>query len=356
MEITISNSMLSHYLRLLIKITPSNPQLDVLNYALFRVKGGELTISATDLEITAIVNCRAKASADGEFLLPARTLFDITDKLTNVDVTLRTDPDFVSITAESFKSRIPTMRAVDFPTMPQPEGAAFTLPAKSLAYLIDRVAYAVPDKPQQYTVNGALLEFNPLTLVSVDGKRLSLATDSFTNKESGEGVVIPHKALDVLNEYCADAETVEFSRSGNHLFFKIDDQLLVTRIIDGKFPNYRPIIPQDCSTVIRASRPFLAAALRRVGVLSEESKAVDFAFHPNLLRLTAQSRVGEAAEDMPVTYEGAPVKICTNGKFVLDFLERAIGSEITIGLKDDVRAMLLQDSGNFLNVVTILRQ
>lgn len=358
MEISINNGILANELRLLNKITPAKPTMAELGHVLFTVDGGECTISATNLEVMMTIGCKqAKVTADGQFLLPAKTLFDIAERLANVDVVMTLDKTHVNISAGAFKSRLSTARVENFPTIPQAEGEILTLPASSLAALIDRVQYAIPDKAQNYVLTGALLILHPtMGLVAVDGKRLSMSIDSHQHPTPIDNVVIPKQTLDVLHDHCDGASQVQFSRAANHLFFGVDNRMLVSRVLDGTFPNYKPIIPQDCSIIIPVSRSLLAAALRRVGVLSEESRAIDFTFKENVLLLTSGSITGDAIEEITVVYTGEPFTVCANGNYVLEFLEHAVNSQISMQFKTTSSPMLLTDGERFLNVITILKR
>lgn len=358
MEITVNNGILANELRLLNKITPSKPTMVELGHVLFTVDDGTCTMAATNLEVMMTIECKqAKVTANGQFLLPAKTLFDIAERLANVDVVMTLDKTHVNISAGAFKSRLATARAENFPKIPQPEGEIITLPASSLANLIDRVKYAIPDKAQNYVLTGALLILHPtLSLVAVDGKRLSMSTDSHQHPTPLDNIIIPKQTLDVLHDHCDGSSQVQFSRAENHLFFGIENRMLVSRVLDGTFPNYKPIIPQDCPIVIPVSRSLLAAALRRVGVLSEESQAIDFTFKDNVLLLTSGSVTGDAVEGVAATYTGDPFTVCANGNYVLEFLEHAVGSQISMQFKTTSSPMLLTDGGRFLNVITILKR
>lgn len=355
MDITINNGVLAHELRLLNRIILAKPPLPALGYIQFKVDDDQLTLSATDLEVMMTVKCAAKTTGTGAVMLPAKTLLDLVEGLVRTDVIMMTEKNTVKVTAGDFASRLQTVPADDFPTLPSPQGTLVTLSASMLKNMIDRVQYAIAEKQQPHCPLGALLQFKPFGLAAIDGQRLSLTTDGQEYPDT-PSVILPSKTLDVLLAHCDGVDTIEFSQAGNHLFFSAGGRLLISRTIDGEFPNYTRMIPKECPISITVERAKLKDALRRVGVFSEESQAINFIFEPNLVRLTSGSATGEADEKVTIQYEGAPLKLCTKGKFVLDFLEHAYGSMVTIQMLSDAGPMLLKDGDRFLNVVTMIKQ
>lgn len=344
MNITCNTTTLAAELRLLTKIAPQKHNIPILSHVLLRAED-QLYLSATDLEIAMSTSCPAAIHETGEATLPAHTLLSILEQLPNGDVTIADD----RITSGGFRSKIAALPVADFPPLPNAEGDTTQLP--TLQQLIERVAYAISDKPQKYVVDGALLSLTGtvMAMVAIDGKRLSVATASRTEGPEHE-VILPSKTLDMLAVQPGD---VVFSRSDRHLFFQYGKRLFISRMLDGKFPNYQRIIPKSNDQKATVDRISLSAALRRVGLVAE---AVYLTFNADQLTLSSQSvEIGDANETVPIMYSGPEIQLCVNWKFVLDFLERAVEPTVTIAIKDDKSPLLLGDGVDFINVVLCLR-
>jgi len=339
MNITCNTTQLAAELRLLTKVAPAKSTLPILSHVLLRAED-QLYLSATDLEIAYSTSCPATIHEIGESALPAHTLLSMLEQLPDGDVTIHKD----RITSSGFTSRIAALPAADFPPLPASEGDMMII--SGLPRLIERVTYAVRDKTQKYILEGALLSLvgNVMAMVAVDGKRLSIATASRSGPDVE--VVLPHKTMDVLQGVTGE---VQFSRSERHLFFKYGRRLLVSRTLDGKFPNYQRIIPRGNDQVASANRVQLSAALRRVGLVAE---TLYLSFEEGRLSLTSRSaEIGDAEEDVQIQYSGPAVRLCVNWKYVLDFLDHAVEPLVSMAIKDSKSPLMLSDGVDYVNVV-----
>lgn len=354
MQILVNTTALAQELRLLNHIVVPKTTSPILLNVLIKADGGLISLTTTDLEIAFQTFCPATVHEPGEITLPAKRLLDMIDQLPDTTVELNMQAGIVLLYSGSFHSRLQTLDADDFPTLPIMEGEITTLPTAKLQEMVRRVQYSISDKGK-YTVNGALFTLTPnlTALVSTDGKRLALTSMAYGGQEIR--TIIPAKALEALLSMFTEP-TIMFSQHGNHLFFKSGDRLLSSRMLDLKFPTYEGIIPRangNKATVVRAS---LAAALRRVGLVAEENGACYFTFQTNALDITSSSAsVGDAAERVVIHYEGEPLKVSCNWRYVLDFLEVCIASNITMELNDHNTPMLLTESGDHIAVVMLMR-
>ncbi len=355
MNITVNTQVLAQELRLINKVVASKPTLPILMNVLLSADGEALRFFGTDLEVGFLTACVAQVAQPGMMTVPAKKLLDMVEQLPDTSVRIWQEKQHVRISSGNFNSRLQAMSAEDFPKMPALEGEAAVLSGTGLRSLIGKVRYAVAEKSTKYTLDGAklMLAGTQAALASTDGKRLSLAT--MTRQEGPEqAVIIPSKALDAL--MLQDDPEVEFSTSKQHLFFTSGHRLLLSRMIDGKFPAYDRIIPRDNDKKAIISRSLFAAALKRVGLVSENNQATYFSFAPGSLEITSSSHeVGDAHEAIAIDYSGDVIKVCASWQFVLDFLEAAAGANIVAELKDNNTPMLLTDGTDFLNVVMLMR-
>lgn len=357
MNVTVINQVLSEELRLLTKVTPQKSTIPVLGYVLFQTTEDGIQLSATNLEVAVRTTCAAKVSVSGVVTLPAKKMLELLDQLPDGPVDIALEEKQVHVTSNNFKSRLQTIPAADFPTLPATEGDVSILPALALKMLIERSSYAIDEKPQKFVIDGAFLSLSDgvAAMVATDGKRLSVATAT-RSPGTAMAVLVPSQTLNVLSALLDGGGDVEISKSERHLFFGTGKRLLISRMIEGTFPKYNRIIPHDCDKKIVVDRGKCAAALRRVNVVADEHQSVYFSAEPGSLHITTSSAgLGDAGETLLVNYNGPPIKICTNARHVLDFLEKATEQLTTLELKTDSTPMLWTDGSDFLNVILVRR-
>lgn len=354
MNVTINTTTLAGELRLLNQVAPQKAALPILSNVLIETDMTGLRFAASDHEVSFQSACLANVDEPGSVTLPAKRLLDMIEQLPDTDVQIYTDRAHVHLRSGTFKSRLQTMSPDDFPARHEPPAEASPLPTAAFQAMINRVRYAISDKGK-YVVNGALLTLTDtvVALVSTDGKRLAVTT--MPRNGTRTSIIVPTKTLDALCSMFSEPQ-IMFSQDDRHLYFQAGARLLVSRTIDGQFPNYDRVIPRDTNKKALVNRAQLAAALRRVGIVSEESLACNLVFSQGSLEISSSSaQVGDADEQVAVDYSGDPIKVCCNWQFLLDFLEAASGQTVTISLKTETSPMMLTDGNEHLAVVMLMR-
>jgi DNA polymerase-3 subunit beta len=352
-QLTVNSQDLAKELRALAKIAPTKPSLPILSHVLLSATD-KLRLSATDLELALSMTCQACIEQPGVIALPVAKLLGLIEQFTDGDVSITSDKQQVVVKSGAFKSRLQAMAPEDFPQLPEPEGVSNMLAGREFRQMIERTRYAIASESSKYLLQGALLTIaGPVAaMCATDGKRLALA--SMAREGADARVILPAKTLDILAS--GSEIDLEFTVGDRHLFFASGGRLLVSRTLDGEFPKYERIIPRDNNNVVTIERTVFAAALRRVGLLAEENRAVYLTFAPQSLELASSSaEVGSADERLPVGYDGPALRVCINGSFVLDFLNEASGQTVTMAIKDANSAVLLTDGDDSLGVIMPIR-
>ena len=354
MNVTCNSQELSAELRLLTKIVPSKPSIPILSHVLLTADDA-LRLYATDLEIGLSTTCHCRIDATGTLALPLAKLASIVEQLPDADVTIAIDGKQAKITSGAYKSRLQALPADEFPALPAVEGASHSLDARAFRAMIDRTRYAIAASGDRYTLQGALLTLaGPVAaMCATDSKRLALTT--MTRAGADASVVIPMMTLDVLSSQHG-AEDIELTVGENHLFFAQGARLLVSRMIDAKFPNYERVIPRANDKTATVNRAALAAVLRRVGLASEQNLAVTLMFADGSLLVSSRSaEFGEAEEPLAIGWESDALTLSINWRYLLDFLEAARGETVTLAMKDAASPILASDGEDFINVIMGLR-
>jgi DNA polymerase-3 subunit beta len=358
MELVVRKTDLLRELQLFQGIVERKNTIPILANVLFEANGAEVKMLATDLEVGLRSKCTATVSKGGSLTLPAKKLYEIIKALPETDVRIEEDKGGVKVAADRFDSRMQTLPREDFPTLPDTAGSVSAeLSREALRQMIAKTQFAITGEDTRYFLNGALFLLRPdsLGLVSTDGHRLAHITVPRTGagKSKGEGdenrVILPRKTLLELGRLLAEGGEgdVLYTRGENHLFFTVGDRLLISRMIDGQFPAFERVIPKNNDKHVEFDRDRLTSAVKRVALLSNErSRAVKFLIDKGKVEIVSSSpEFGEAKEVLMVDYAAAPVTICFNAQYVLDFLGVVETDTVSLDFKDEMSQAVLKPVG-----------
>jgi DNA polymerase-3 subunit beta len=362
MELKISVQELSRALSRSQGIVEKKSTMPILSHVLLEArKPGELVVSATDLDIS-VSGTYAKdvdVAKDGGLCVSARHLFDIVKALPEPTVTLkRQQNNYLEVRSGAAEFRIVGLPAEDFPQLPKFDKVPFVpLDPAVLLGLVERTAFAVSSDETRYNLNGVFFEPSGgvLRLVATDGHRLSLAEAPVDGDfRLKKGVILPKKGIYELRKLLGEAveggeeaPRGELGFAENSAIFRRPGVVLVMRLIEGTFPDYRQVIPKGGEKVVVAGRERLLQTLRRMSLLSsEKSHAVKLDLAAGNLRVAAQNPdLGEAKEDLPVQYAGDPLKIGFNARYLLDVLQVLDVADVRLELADDLSPGVIRPDG-----------
>jgi DNA polymerase-3 subunit beta len=358
MELVVRKNDLLRELQLFQGIVERKNTIPILANVLMEAKGGEVNFLATDLEVGLRSKCNASVAKSGALTLPAKKFYEIVKSLPETDIRIAEDKGGVKVAADRFDSRMQTLPREDFPTLPESGSlgntARATLPRAALREMVGKTQFAITGEDTRYFLNGALFVLRPdsMSLVATDGHRLALVTAPRGSAPQRDGdeikAILPKKTLGELTRLLGEGDgDIDYERGENHLFFDVGGRLLISRMIDGQFPAYERVIPKGNDKRIEFERDRLTSAVKRVALLSNErSRAVKFLVDQGRVEVTSSSPdLGEAKETLPVEYSGAPIQICFNAQYVLDFLSAVSTDLVSLELKDEVSQAVMKPVG-----------
>jgi DNA polymerase-3 subunit beta len=353
MELVVRKNDLLKELSLLQGIVERKNTIPILANVLLDASKESVSLLATDLDVGLRSRCSASVSKGGTLTLPAKKLFEIVNALPDTDVRISEEKGGKSVTiaADRFESRMQTLPPSEFPTPPQDGGdAEATLPGAALKRMISHTRFAMTSEDTRYFLNGAqlVLRSDSMSMVATDGHRLAyINVQESPGKGAKTEVLLPRKTLSEVGRLIDGGAAVEFSQGENHLFFKADGRLLISRKIDANFPAYERVIPKTNDKRIEFDRDRLAAAVRRVRLLSNErSKAVKFMIGKDQVEITSSTPdVGEAHEVMPVEYTGGAMQICFNADYIDNFLSVVETENVQLEFKDEMSQAVVKPIG-----------
>ncbi|NIM91186.1 MAG: DNA polymerase III subunit beta [Candidatus Aminicenantes bacterium] len=351
MKFSINKEDILEELQLLQGIVEKRNTLPILANILINVTKEKVEMTGTDLEVGLKSHFPAKIDQTGAVTVSGKKLFEIVKSLAEEkEVTFKENQDsMMEITAGESEFRILCLPKEDYPQVPEPRFEKnIILPLGIVKEMVDRVYYAITQE-HRYYLTGALLilKNKSIELVSTDGHRLAYTAKPVDDLKLDEEirVIVAKKTLSELRKI--EDEEVEFDFDQSNLFFRVKNRTLISRIIEGKFPNFEEVIPVGNPQVVVVPREEITNAIRRVSLLSSErSRGIKFFLEKNRIRLfSSNPEIGEARDKLDVKYDGEHVEVGFNAQYLLDFLSVVQTDSIQFELKDENSAVLMRPEG-----------
>jgi DNA polymerase III subunit beta len=362
MKFRISKEALLDGLQKVQHVVSSRTTLPILSNVLLVAKDGRLTFTTTDLDVGITGSVEATVEKEGATTLPARRLVSIVRELPASEVEITVDAKNVaSIQCGPSFFKVIGLSQEDFPPLPNFEGAKeFRIPQQALKDGLKKTFYAISTDETRYVLNGIYTSFREgkLTLVATDGRRLAMVEFEFEFPASHEtDVIIPTKAVQELQRLLSDNGEVVVRLSDSQISFQIGEHLLVSKLIEGNYPNYRQVIPSDSNERVELPREQVFETVRRVSLLSsDKSNSVKLVFSENKVEISANSPdVGEARESIDVAYTGRPLQIAFNPEFLKAPLQNLDVETVYLDLIDEMSPGVIRIDGSFLYVIMPMR-
>lgn len=343
MNITVQQKILNNELQIVQSIVEKRVTSPILGHVLINADKGGLTLLATDLDVWYRTYFPCVVSEEGSLLVPAKKFSEIVRSLPDLEINIKGKENFwLNVKCEESEFNLVGMPPEDFPTLPSIEfEQGYKIEQKELVDLIKHVVIAMSQEETRFFINGALMqtEEDGLILVSTDGHRLAYYKKKIDlnydiEEKSKINVVVGKKALSELLKIIdsKSSEPVIFDVKGNFIYFYIEPRLLVARLLEASFPNYKEAIQIELDKKIIVPRMTLANAVKRVSLLAnEKAKGIELMFYNDNIELRSRSiELGDAKERITCQYEGEKFKVGFNSDYLLDFLNIVDDEEIIV--------------------------
>jgi DNA polymerase-3 subunit beta len=339
--------------------------LPILANVLVRKNGEQVTFLATDIEIQISTSAALGAgSGDVAITVNARKLIDILRALPDAEVTLSATGKKLTVASGKSRFALQTLGPEDFPTVAADPAAAasITLPQKQLRHLFGMVHFAMAQQDIRYYLNGLLMvvDGGEVKVVATDGHRLAYCAAKIGGNLGHHEVIVPRKTVLELQRLLADSDDpVTVDLSSNRIRFVFGEVELLSKLVEGKFPDYNRVIPQNYRKSLELPRETWAGALQRASILtSEKFKGVRFTLESGTLKVqSSNAEQEEAVEELDVDYAGEPLDIGFNVTYLLDVIANLKTDTVRLQLGDANSSALISvpDDDSFKYVVMPMR-
>ena len=374
MEFKINKDHFSNGLQQVLNVVGTRSAMAILGNVLIEASTDHISLTTTNLDIGIRCRITADVSTEGSITLPVRKLATIVKELPQQEVFFElSSNNQAKITSGGSIFKVMGIGTDEFPPLPSFENQhVFKLEQNDLANMLKSVSFAQSSDENRYILNGVYFNFSDenLTLVATDGRRLALTSYELESDSSDTGnLILPAKTVSEIERLVGKGESVKIAFNDRQVAFEIaiedeegnsgliDHIYLVSKIVEGNFPNYRQVIPKETEHRIKVERElFLECVHRAALVTSEKSNSIKLKISKNLMEIMGSSaEYGESHESMGIAYDGPDVQIAFNPTFLMEPLRALSHDEIFFEFKDELSPGLVKTLNQFLCVIMPLR-
>jgi len=331
-------------------VIPAKSTLPILENYLFELSKDQLKITTTDLDISMTITLNVKGLEDGSVAIPAKKLFETVRSLPNIDIDFYADEksNKIIMRTNNGEYKLTGESSENFPTIPQFESKeSISIDSENLKRIISKTIFAVSTDELRLAMTGVLLQFrkSELRSVATDGHRLvRLIDSSFVDSKLERDVVIPSKALNLVLRSANDAKTI-LSLNESHVMFTFGDLVLISRLIDEKYPNYESVIPADNDKNLIVNKNQFLSAIRRISLYANTiSHQTRFSIKKDSVSISAEDidMGSEAREALDCDYNSEPMDIGFNAVYIIDILSHIDADEVIFKFSTPTRASIIE--------------
>ena len=373
MKFKINQDHFSNGLQQVLNVVGARATMPILSNVLIEAEEGHISLTTTNLDLG--IRCRIKAdvSVPGGLTLPVRKLATIIRELPQNEIFIETsENNQAKITSGGSNFKIMGISTEEFPPLPSFENRhVFELSQTEIVSMLKSVSYGQSSDENRYILNGVYFNFadEKLTLVATDGRRLALtALDTEISEDNAGSLILPAKTVAELERLMGKGDKVKIAFNDRQAAFEIsiddssdtglvDHLYLVSKIVEGNYPNYRQVIPKETEHRVKIERELMLECVHRAAlVTSDKSNSVKLKVSKNLLEISGSSaEYGESHESMAIAYDGPEVQVAFNPQFLIEPLKALTKDEVFFEFKDELSPGLFKTLDNFICVVMPLR-
>jgi len=351
MKFKINRDHFSSGLQLVSSVVGSRKTMPILQNVLIEAKNGLIYLTTTNLDLGIKCSLRAKVEEEGSVTLPVKDLGRIVRELADIEVSVSSSgTPKATISTRGSVFNIIGMDSKEFPPLPElSDSKQFTISQQDLVSMLKSVSYAQSVNEERYMLKGVFfqMEEGKLSLVATDGRRLAVAERGLTFKEKGE-FILPSMTVTELERMPSFSDQITISHTERQVAVSIavsdknedpangftESIYLVSKVVEGKYPNFKQVIPKDDFNQAEVERELMQECVHRAALVSDEK--ITLRVKQGEMEIFGQSTLGDASESMDISYDGDDAVVSFNPKFLLDPLKSILSDKITFEFRDDM--------------------
>jgi DNA polymerase-3 subunit beta len=364
LKLTCSRQELAEKITVVARAVSTRGAVQILGGILLRAEDGQLTLAATDMELSLRSSLAAAVESEGAAVVPGRVLLDIVRQLpsssSEVSLAYQSGEHALELVCGTANYRLHTFSAEDFPRLPVADTAqSFEVERETFLETAGRVSRAASRDESRPVLTGILVRFasGSVVMAATDSYRLAVKETPFEGTLPELEAIIPARALQELARIAAGSDELQLGLLENHVVFGADGTWLTTRRIDGQFPNYRQLLPEQFEHELLLPREELLEVVRRVSLMAQRNSPLRLRFAEGELTVSAVTQdVGEARESLPAPFAADPLEIGFNAEFLRDGLESVDADSIKFKLISPLRPAVLEgDTPDYVYLIMPIR-
>jgi DNA polymerase III subunit beta len=373
MRFTINRDHFSNGLQQVLNVVGTRATMPILGNALIEATEGSVSFTTTNLDMS--IRCRIKATVEetGTITLPVRKLAAIVSDLPSLEVQVEATAQQARLTSGTATFRIMGIASDEFPPLPTfADKHSFVLQQEDLSRMLKNVSYAQSTDEARYIMNGVFFSFgeNKLTLAATDGRRLAVVTKEMAVSDENAGsIILPARTVAEVSRLIGQTESVRIAFNDRQVAFEIasggagsenglmDSIYLVSKVVEGNYPNYKQVIPKESDQCIHINRETLLNTVRRASrVTSDKNNSIKVNVKPGTLDITGSSPdIGESKVSVNVDYNGPDITVAFNPQYLMDPLKAVTRDEVLFEFKDELSPGVVRTPDGFMCVIMPLR-
>lgn len=374
MKFKINRDHFSNGLQQVMNVVGTRATMPILNNVLIEAGEGQISLTTTNLDLGIRCQIKAEVEEAGAITLPVRKLATIVRELPKLEVFVESTPgNQAKMNSGGSVFKIMGIDKEEFPPLPTfSDQHVFHLPQDELLSMLKSVSYAQSSDENRYILNGVFFNFadDKMTMVATDGRRLALISrEQEITEENGGSLILPAKTVAELERLVGKGEKLKIAFNDRQVAFEIevgeessgqgftDNIYLVSKVVEGNYPNYRQVIPKETEHRIKVERELMLDSVRRAAlVTSDKNHSIKLKITENLLEISGESpEYGESHESIAIAYDGPEIAVAFNPHFLMEPLKALDRDEVFFEFKDELSPGLFKTLGTFLCVVMPLR-
>ena len=360
MEFSISKDLLVEGIQTVQNAVSQKSSLPILSNVLMEVEGGTLKMTATDLDIGICSTLPVQVVMDGAITVPARKFFDIIKALpdgSNIDISMKKN-NFISLKSGKANFKIIGLPREEFPQLPMfKDKDSITVEQAELRDMFNLTDFAISKDDTRYVLNGVYLvvKGDDMTVVATDGRRLAVSSKKLSKKTLVDrSVIVPTKTVQEVKRMLGEEGDVSIKFSDNQILFSFDSSFVISRLIEGEYPNYKKVIPERSIKEIKVLREDFLSATRRASIFTDQdSMAIKLNIKKKKMTISKNTPyLGEAKEEVDIDYSGNDeLEIGFNPKYLMDVLKSLAEEEIVFEVNDPAKPGVIRKGEEYAYVV-----